>query len=67
MASKLGAVVYVLCWLPGTQGMTWCKVTIVHDTGELYIVDFADGSGTSAFPCEEVYDQPDLRLSKQVQ
>lgn len=64
---KLGSTVYVLCWVPGTQGMTWCPVTVVQEYTAQYGVEFHDGSGTGYFPKDEVYDQPDLKLSKQVQ
>lgn len=65
--AKLGNVVYVLCWVPGTQGMTWCRTTIVQEWGNRFALEFEDGSGVGVFPKDEVYDQPDLKVCKQVQ
>jgi len=64
---KIGDEAWVLCWLPGTQGMTWCKVWIAQSWKGRFEVEFADRSGRSVFPVGDVYTQPDLGLSGQVQ
>lgn len=64
---NVGDTVYVLCWLYGYHGDVWCKATIKEERKGRYLLEMADGTGTAIFPKDEVYGQPDLRLSKQVQ
>ncbi len=64
---KIGTDAYVLAYLPNSEGPQWCPVKIIGERPYLYILEFLDGCGTSIFPRDEVFDQPDLKMCSKVQ
>lgn len=66
--NRLNTISHVLVWIPGTTGFTWCRVLVIHEFEDgKYAVEFKDGSGIGYFPKDEVYSEPDLGMSEQVQ
>lgn len=65
---EIGDEVWVLVYMPGTDGKIWCKATILQDwSGHRMLISFADGSGEGVFFKEDLRRFPDLTLSAKVQ